>query len=62
MQTLVLVFLDLISRSKTPLTSLSKVLEPIIEALLVIILVSLALLGPLLPPRTRSAPSARSRC
>ena len=50
-QTLVLVFLDLVSRSKTPLTSLSKVLEPIIEALLVIILVSLALLGPLLPPQ-----------
>ena len=49
MQTLVLVLLDLVSRSRTPLTSMSKVLEPIIEALFVIILVSFALLGPLLP-------------
>jgi cation:H+ antiporter len=55
-QTLVLVFLDLISRSKMPLTSLSKVLEPIIEALLVIILVSLALLGPLLPAQGAIGP------
>ncbi len=49
MQTLVLVLLDLVSRSRTPLTSMSKVLEPIIEALFVVILVSFALLGPLLP-------------
>jgi cation:H+ antiporter len=55
-QTVVLVFLDLVSRSKTPLTSLSKVLEPIIEALLVIILVSLALLGPLLPAQDAIGP------
>ncbi len=55
-QTLVLVFLDLVSRSKMPLSSLSKVLEPIIEALLVIILVSLALLGPLLPPQDAIGP------
>ena len=49
MQTLVLVLLDATSRSKTPLTSLSTVLEPIIEAVFVIILVTMALLGPLLP-------------
>jgi cation:H+ antiporter len=49
MQTLVLVLLDAISRSKTPLTTLSMVLEPIVEALLVIILLSIALLGHLLP-------------
>jgi cation:H+ antiporter len=49
MQTLVLVLLDATSRSKTPLTSLSKVLEPIIEAIFVVILVTMALLGPLLP-------------
>ncbi|HET8525301.1 MAG TPA: sodium:calcium antiporter, partial [Actinomycetota bacterium] len=49
MQTLVLVLLDATSRSKTPLTSLSMVLEPIIEAIFVILLVTMALLGPLLP-------------
>src|SRR5262249_15684347 len=31
MQTLVLVLLDAVSRSRTPLTSLSNVLEPIVE-------------------------------
>jgi len=51
MQTLVLVLMDLTSRSKTPLTSMSRVLEPIIEAEFVILLVSIALLGPL-PPST----------
>jgi cation:H+ antiporter len=49
MQTLVLVLLDATSRSKTPLSTLSTVLEPIIEAVSVIILVTMALLGPLLP-------------
>jgi cation:H+ antiporter len=49
MQTLVLVLMDLTSRSKTPLSSMSRVLEPIIEAEFVILLVSIALLGPLLP-------------
>jgi cation:H+ antiporter len=49
MQTLVLVLLDATSRSRTPLTSLSTVLEPIIEAIFVVILVTMALLGPLLP-------------
>ncbi len=49
MQTLVLVLMDLTSRSDTPLSSMSRVLEPIIEAQFVILLVSLALLGPQLP-------------
>jgi cation:H+ antiporter len=49
MQTLVLVLLDAVSGSHTPLTSLSTVLEPIVEALLVIILLAIALLGHLLP-------------
>src|SRR5215472_2726513 len=49
MQTLVLVLLDAVSHSRTPLTALSTVLEPIVEALLVIILLSIALLGHLLP-------------
>lgn len=38
MQTLVLVLLDATSRSKSPLTSVSNVLEPIIEAIFVVIL------------------------
>jgi cation:H+ antiporter len=49
MQTLVLVLLDAVSHSRTPLTTLSTVLEPIVEALLVIILVAIALLGTVLP-------------
>jgi cation:H+ antiporter len=49
MQTLVLVLLDATSRSRTPLSTLSTVLEPIVEAIFVIILVTMALLGPLLP-------------
>jgi cation:H+ antiporter len=49
MQTLVLVLLDAVSHSRTPLTTLSTVLEPIVEALLVVILVAIALLGSLLP-------------
>ena len=56
MQTLVLVLLDATSRSKTPLTSLSLVLEPIIEAIFVIILVTMALLGPLLPSSVAIGP------
>jgi cation:H+ antiporter len=55
-QTLVLVLLDATSRSRTPLSSLSHVLEPIVEALLVIVLVSLALLGPLLPASVAIGP------
>lgn len=56
MQTLVLFLLDLTSRSETPLTTLSRVLEPIVEALLVILLVSIALLGPLLPASVAIGP------
>jgi cation:H+ antiporter len=56
MQTLVLVLLDAVSRSKTPLTALSTVLEPIVEALLVIILLSIALLGHLLPASVALGP------
>ena len=56
MQTLVLVLMDLTSRSKTPLSSMSRVLEPIIEAEFVVLLVSIALLGPLLPPDVALGP------
>jgi cation:H+ antiporter len=56
MQTLVLVLLDVTSHSPTPLSSLTKVLEPIIEALFVILLVTIALLGPLLPPSVAIGP------
>jgi cation:H+ antiporter len=49
MQTLVLVLIDAVSRSETPLSSMSKVLEPIFEALLVVLVVAIALMGPLLP-------------
>lgn len=55
-QTLILVLLDLLSRSKTPLSSMSKVLEPILEAVFVIILVTLALMGPLLPESVAIGP------
>jgi cation:H+ antiporter len=48
-QTLVLVLLDALTHSQTPLTTLSMVLEPIVEALLVIIMLAIALLGHLLP-------------
>ena len=56
MQTLVLVLLDATSRSKSPLTSLSTVLEPIIEAIFVVMLVTMALLGPLLPASVAIGP------
>jgi cation:H+ antiporter len=56
MQTLVLVLLDATSRSRTPLTTLTHVLEPMVEALLVILLVSEALLGPLLPASATIGP------
>ncbi len=56
MQTLVLVLLDATSRSKTPLTALSTVLEPIIEAIFVVMLVTMALLGPLLPASVAIGP------
>jgi cation:H+ antiporter len=56
MQTLVLVLLDAISRSRTPLTSLSTVLEPIVEALLVILLLTIALFGHMLPASVSIGP------
>jgi cation:H+ antiporter len=56
MQTMVLVLLDAVTRSRTPLTTLSTVLEPIVEALLVIILLSIALLGHLLPASVALGP------
>jgi cation:H+ antiporter len=56
MQTLVLVLLDATSRSRTPLSSMSNVLEPIIEAIVVIMLVTIALMGPLLPASVAIGP------
>jgi cation:H+ antiporter len=56
MQTLVLVLLDAVTRGPIPLTTLSTVLEPIVEALLVIILLSIALLGHLLPASVALGP------
>jgi cation:H+ antiporter len=56
MQTLVLVLLDAVSHSRTPLSALTKVLEPIIEALFVILLVTIALTGPLLPSSVAIGP------
>ena len=56
MQTLVLVLIDAVSRSKTPLSTMSKVLEPIYEALLVILVVAIALMGPLLPASVSIGP------
>ena len=56
MQTLVLVLIDSVSRSKTPLSTMSKVLEPIFEALLVVLVVSIALMGPLLPASVSIGP------
>lgn len=48
MQTLILAFLDLTSKRAQPLARLSDAVEPMVEALLVILLVALALTGPLL--------------
>jgi cation:H+ antiporter len=50
------VLLDVVSHSRTPLSALSKVLEPIIEALFVILLVTIALTGPLLPSSVAIGP------
>ena len=52
MQTLVLVVLDATSRRKEPLASLSDSLQPILEAVLVILVVTIAIAGPLLSPST----------
>jgi cation:H+ antiporter len=48
-QTLVLVFLDATSRRRRPLTSLVFDTSPLIEAMLVIVLVTIAVMGGLLP-------------
>jgi Ca2+/Na+ antiporter len=48
MQTLILAFLDLTSKRARSLTRLSDAAEPMVEALLVILLMALALTGPLL--------------
>ena len=48
-QTLVLVFLDATSRQERPLTSLVSDTSPLIEAMLVIVLVTIAVMGGLLP-------------
>lgn len=52
MQTLVLVVLDATSRRKEPLTSLSDSVQPMLEAVLVVVVVTTALMGPLLKPST----------
>jgi cation:H+ antiporter len=56
MQTLVLVFLDATSRKKRPLTSLAPDAFPLLESMLVIVLVSFALMGGLLPETTAIGP------
>jgi cation:H+ antiporter len=48
-QTLVLVFLDATSRRRRPLTSLVSDTSPLIECMLVIVLVTIAVMGGLLP-------------
>jgi cation:H+ antiporter len=56
MQTLVLVSLDATSRKKQPLTSLAPDAFPLLESMLVIVLVSFALMGGLLPETTAIGP------
>jgi cation:H+ antiporter len=56
MQTLVLVFLDATSRRKQPLTSLADNVNPLLESMLVIVLVTIALMGGLLPESTTIGP------
>lgn len=52
MQTLVLVFLDAVSRRKQPLSSLVPDEAPLLEAAMVVVLVTLAIMGGLLPEST----------
>lgn len=52
MQTLILALLDVTSKRSRPLTRLSTVVEPMLEAMLVILLVAIALTGALLKPST----------
>ena len=56
MQTLVLVFLDATSRRKQPLTSLASDINPLIESMIVIVLVTFAVMGGLLPESTTIGP------
>jgi cation:H+ antiporter len=56
MQTLVLVLLDRASRRKQPLTSLVSDTNPLLESMLVIALVTIALMGGLLPASTSVGP------
>jgi cation:H+ antiporter len=56
MQTLVLVFLDATSRQRRPLTSLVSDTSPLFEAVLVVVLATLAVMGGLLPESTAIGP------
>jgi cation:H+ antiporter len=56
MQTLVLVFLDATSRRRTPLSSLTADTSPLLEAAMVVVLVTLAVMGGLLPESTAVGP------
>lgn len=56
MQTLVLALTDAVSGSPAPLSTLSKHMEPLFEAVIVIALVTLALTGPLLAPSVAIGP------
>jgi cation:H+ antiporter len=56
MQTLVLVLLDATSRRKTPLSSLTSDASPLLEAGMVVVLVTLAIMGGLLPESTSIGP------
>jgi cation:H+ antiporter len=55
-QTLVLVFLDATSRRREPLSSLSADTSPLLEAAMVVVLVTLAVMGGLLPESTALGP------
>ena len=56
MQTLVLVFLDVTSKRKQPLSSLTVGPAPLLQAALVIVLVTLAIMGGFLPESTAIGP------
>ena len=55
-QTLVLAFLDATSRRKTPLSSLSSDASPLLEGAMVVVLVTFAVMGGLLPESTALGP------
>jgi cation:H+ antiporter len=56
MQTLVLAFLDATSGRKRPLSSLTRDASPLLEAAMVVVLVTLAVMGGLLPESTAIGP------